>query len=736
MKEEAKKIDKIIIINAKLVSFIDELQLERGLSGSFLESKKILFINKVYEQIESTNNSYKRLLKSFNGSKSETTLDLKEYLHTFYKELQLVRDEAKQGHISSTELISFYAINIEFFLDFIYLSSDETSNIKLSRMILSYSKFLFAKEKNGLERVLVTNLIIKKKLTLIDKLKLNNLIVLREQNLNYFLKLLDNEQLKNKYEKNSYLNNQLKIKVIEKTFLKSFNLPSISPERWFDLMTTWINTQDQFSRDFSNEITLESNKLRDKVVDEMVLLISSSTLLLICFLIFISYLYKGISRELDNIIAGISSLSKEDISNYKKISINSTNELSKIASKFNEMVEELTLRDDKTNKITKDLKTSKKELEKSSKLKSEFLANMSHEIRTPLNAIVGFINILKEDENDLQKKEYFNIINSSSETLLEMINDILDFSKIENSQVIFDSSEINILDNLYNITDLFTVKLQDKNIRLHLDFDKDLPDKIIIDGLKLKQILTNLLSNAIKFTKSKQNIYFKVHYYDNKLHFSVKDEGIGVSIKKQKIIFEPFLQADSTTTRKYGGTGLGLTISKRFVDAFGGNLEIKSEENKGSEFYFSIPVVISNNISEIKSDKKDLKTTLNGRILLVEDNKANQMFMKVLLKKMNLTFDIANDGLEAIIKFQEDHYDIILMDENMPNMSGIEATKRILEIEKENNLKHTPIIALTANALIGDRVRFIDAGMDEYLTKPVNYKEFHRVLEVFLEDKN
>ncbi|QFR49311.1 response regulator [Sulfurimonas lithotrophica] len=369
--------------------------------------------------------------------------------------------------------------------------------------------------------------------------------------------------------------------------------------------------------------------------------------------------------------------------------------------------------------------------------KSEFLANMSHEIRTPLNAIMGFIDLLKEDEENKDKLKYLNIIGNSSYNLLDIINDILDFSKIESNQINIESRVFNPLDELESVSELFKARILEKNLIFKVDIDKNLPKHINSDSLRIKQVITNLLSNALKFTDENKTVSFKVKYIDEKLSVNIKDEGIGIDPKKIKTIFKPFTQADNSTTRKYGGTGLGLTISSRLVKALGGELKVKSELGKGSEFYFTIPV------KEIESQTQEgiIQThkKLSGHILLVEDNKANQMFMKVILKKIGLTFDIANNGLEAIERFPKiicdcgkTKYDAILMDENMPNMNGMEATKKILELEKQLNLPHTPIIALTANALKGDRERFLEIGMDEYLTKPANKSKLINVLEKYL----
>jgi len=366
-----------------------------------------------------------------------------------------------------------------------------------------------------------------------------------------------------------------------------------------------------------------------------------------------------------------------------------------------------------------------------SKAKSEFLANMSHEIRTPLNAILGFIDILKDESKGRESTKYIDIIKDSSQSLLQIIEDILDFSKIESGKLDIEKIDFNLKKELEVITYLFEAKCSQKNISLSLIFDENLPKVINSDPLRIKQIIANLLSNAIKFTSDGKKIVVKITYNDNKINISVKDEGIGIASNKLAYIFEAFIQEDSSTTREYGGSGLGLSISLELVKLLGGELKVRSEIGVGSEFYFSIPAVLGKDIKE----KTYVSSTIlfkNKKILLVEDNKANQTFMKVVLKKLGLEFDIASDGLEAIEYFMNNKYDAILMDENMPNMGGIEATKNILEYEIENKLDHTPIIALTANALKGDREKFISVGMDEYLTKPVDKNKLNEILKNFI----
>jgi CheY-like chemotaxis protein/anti-sigma regulatory factor (Ser/Thr protein kinase) len=353
-----------------------------------------------------------------------------------------------------------------------------------------------------------------------------------------------------------------------------------------------------------------------------------------------------------------------------------------------------------------------------SRSKSEFLANMSHEIRTPLNAILGFIEILQKEDRDRKSLSYVNIIHDSSHTLLQIIEDILDFSKIESGKLEIDAIDFNTRKEFKVITHLFEAKCSQKDISLSLILDNSLPEFIHADPLRIKQVVSNLLSNAIKFTSNGKKIIVNITYANSRLTVSVIDQGIGIAKDKQEHIFEAFNQEDSSTTRLYGGTGLGLSISSELVKLMGGELQLKSELGVGSEFYFTIPVSIGSPIKIESTDDQDI--VLKGNILLVEDNKTNQQFMQIVLGDMELECDVADDGLVAIEMFTNNKYDLILMDENMPNMGGIEATSKIRELERSQNLTRTPIIALTANALKGDKEKFINAGMDEYVSKPVD----------------
>jgi len=385
----------------------------------------------------------------------------------------------------------------------------------------------------------------------------------------------------------------------------------------------------------------------------------------------------------------------------------------------------------KQKKLQKELILAKKEAEQASKIKSEFLANMSHEIRTPLNAMFGFIQLLQQENLTPEIKKYLTIIEKSGQNLLSIINDILDFSKLESGKLNIENIKFNPKEEIEVIYNLFKQYALQKNINLEIK-EINLKYYIYSDPVRLKQIIANLLSNSIKFTPENKKVILTLHYNDKKetLFVSVKDQGIGIAKNKLKTIFESFSQADNSTTRKYGGTGLGLTISYKLVSLLGGVLKVKSKQKKGSEFYFAIPAkkgeLITNKSQNISHTNNK---HYNFHILLVEDNLANQTFMKVLLKKLGITFDIANDGIEAIEMFKKNSYDLILMDENMPRMNGMEATKHIRLYEREHHLKHTKIVALTANALENDKEKFILSGMDFYLPKPLDIEKLKDILD-------
>jgi PAS domain S-box-containing protein len=384
--------------------------------------------------------------------------------------------------------------------------------------------------------------------------------------------------------------------------------------------------------------------------------------------------------------------------------------------------------------IEQQLIDAKLEADQANRFKSEFLANMSHEIRTPMTGILGFVDHLVKGETDPARLKEFDTIRSSGKTLLSIINDILDFSKIESGKLDIESHPFSIYQVLTETSGIFSELLDSKQITLEKIVDESLPACILGDQVRLKQVVFNLLSNAVKFTPDHGTISMETRYDGQRIYVSVEDSGVGIAPEKLGKIFEAFSQEDSSTTRRFGGTGLGLSISSRLIEKMGGQIKVESTLGEGSRFCFDIPVTCCDGHFDTPSvpAAEASGNALDGKVLMVEDNKTNQMLLGIILEEAGVAYDVAGDGVEAVKMFKENAYDVILMDENMPNMNGIEATAQIRQLEQENARKPTPIIAVTANALATDRQRFLDAGMDEYLSKPYSEEDIVKMLKHFL----
>ena len=389
-------------------------------------------------------------------------------------------------------------------------------------------------------------------------------------------------------------------------------------------------------------------------------------------------------------------------------------------------------------KFQESILAAKEAADTANKTKSDFLASMSHEIRTPMTGLLGFIQRLKNTEQDPERLKQFDVVENSGQTLLSIINDILDFSKIESGKVSLEHSPYS-LKKIFNASlDIYASLASTKNISLHSMIDENIPSCLMGDETRLKQIVFNLLSNAIKFTNENGKVTLNARYYSDKqkIYIGVVDTGIGIAKENLTKIFEAFTQEDISTTRKFGGTGLGLSISSRLVKQMGSALQVVSKVGKGSKFYFEIAVDIcsdaSLNDTVLEETSSESSQTLQGHVLVVEDNKTNQMLMGIILNDIGLTYDIANNGAEGVLNFKLNKYDIVLMDENMPIMNGIEATKHIREIEEEQSSVQIPIIAVTANALTGDKEKFIESGMNDYIPKPYSEEDIVKVLQKYL----
>lgn len=386
-------------------------------------------------------------------------------------------------------------------------------------------------------------------------------------------------------------------------------------------------------------------------------------------------------------------------------------------------------------KLEAQLMEGKERAEAANTAKSYFLANMSHEIRTPLNGITGFLQVLMQMDANPQQREIYDIMYSSSRNLLKIINDILDFSKIESGKLNLIVSDFNPRYLIADLIKQFEHTTHKAGLTLRAQIQEDIPDVLKGDQLRLRQILINLLQNAIKFSEHGQ-ISVSAEVYtrsekDLRILFRVSDTGIGIDPVKQADIFDNYSQADGHITSKYGGTGLGLAIVKRLVELMHGFIWVESEPGKGSCFFFIIPFEtyqkLPEQVSELQHPDFFAEQKIAGSILLVEDEPINQMVTKRQLETWGLQVDLASNGADAVMMHQEKKYDLILMDIQMPQMDGITATQKIRDMEIAQN-RHTPIVAYTAAALVGDRERFLAAGMDDYLAKPVEMHDLHRII--------
>ena len=379
-------------------------------------------------------------------------------------------------------------------------------------------------------------------------------------------------------------------------------------------------------------------------------------------------------------------------------------------------------------KLINTLKKKADEANSANKAKSKFLSVMSHEIRTPLNAIIGFVKILIDTETNSIKKRYLDTIDSSSYLLMNVINDVLDISKIESGSFSVEIVSYEPYTELYQLYVLYERSASENDIRMINSISMDMPIFLKGDILRLKQIVSNLLSNAIKFTPKGKTIELIINYEQNKstLYVEVKDTGIGIEKHNLEKITKEFTQADDSTARKYGGTGLGLSIVTKLLSLQDSKLEIKSEYGYGSSFYFRLPVLLSTRKKE-ELDENVIYKFSDKKVLVAEDNKTNQLLIRLILEGMDIEVVIANDGQEAEDMMLEDEFDLILMDINMPNKNGSEA---MFAIKKFN--EDIAIIALTANAVSGDREKYINEGFDDYIAKPIDNNELLLVLKKYL----
>lgn len=392
---------------------------------------------------------------------------------------------------------------------------------------------------------------------------------------------------------------------------------------------------------------------------------------------------------------------------------------------------------ERLRRFDRDIIVARNEAERASRMKSSFLANMSHEIRTPLNGVLGLTRLLRETTLDLDQQDMVESLEASGRTLLSIVNDILDLSKIESGKIEIESEEFNVHELVKDLERAFRVVADRKSLRLVVDGPQNqIP--VCGDPVKIRQILQNLLSNALKFTKEGEvRLRWRIEPGPS-LRFEVKDTGIGIPNESMHRIFHPFEQADSSTSRHFGGSGLGLAICRHLIEAMGGKLGVESRVGLGSRFWFSVPCAPQpgkRNSVPVRAPIPEATASSEGRggrILLVEDNEVNQHLVVTFLRRRGFEVMAAFNGIEALNIFRDHEFDVVLMDAHLPEMDGFEATRRLRQGEAGKRGTRVPILALTASAIKGEREKCLNAGMNDYLTKPVDLDQLEKAVRGYL----